>query len=229
LCRLSNNKDKMPTYGKRKASRKFSRKGVKRFKGSRKGIYGLRRSVKALWRNAVEKRLKDFQIVGSIPNTWSQTSIVSIPLEGAAPNQGDGFRPDTNIVATSLTVMGNIKYKVNDVDQNLPAGIRFVVMMDTQYTQAGAAVAADPWQDNRFDSLISLTTRGRYSILFDRTYINTDDVDLSLVRFKVPLNKKVRYSGDFVVKNIIYLMVCGISSEVAGQFIDVKARLHYTC
>jgi len=217
-------------YGFRKRSRKTSRKVVRRYKGSRKGLYGLRRSVKALWRNAVERRLKDFAIsrgVG-VSNTWTWDSVVAIPLEGAAPNQGDGFRTDTNVVANYLTVMGNIKYKINDVDQNQSAGYRIVVVQDTQFQPFQVTPPNAVWQDDRFDSLIATGTRGRFSILFDRTYVNDDDKDISVVRFKVPLNKKIRYVGDNVAKGTIYFMMCGISAEAAGQVADLKVRLHYT-
>jgi len=200
------------------------KKTYRKYKKRTTGVKRLAKQVSVLRKQALDKRIKDYALTGNAPTTWSWISIVSLPL-----GDGDGFRADSNITAKSLTLMGNIKYKVNDADNNLSAGIRIVVMVDTQYYTGFAANPEYPWQDNRFDSLIAAPTRGRFSILSDRIFQNSDDRDMTVIRYSVPINKTCRYQGDVLQRNIIYLAVCGISTEVLAQVMDIKARLHYVC
>jgi len=193
-----------------------------------KGMRKLNKKISYLFKNSIEKRIKDYAIAGNVTNNWQWSSIVSMALEGAAPDQGDGFRTDSTIRASYVTIMGNINFGVSA--NSLGEGMRIMLIQDTQFTPAGGATASEPFQDNRWDSLIAASTRGRFSILMDKLILNKNDQVTFPVKYVVRLNKSIRYSGASLYRGTIYLAYCGIQSGIGGtQALDIKVRLHYTC
>jgi len=206
--------------------RTYGRKRTYRRKAT--GVRKLSKKVSYLLKNSVEKRLKDFAIAGNVTNNWQWSSITSMALEGASPDQGDGFRTDSTIRCNYITIMGNINFGVDGAA--LGEGMRMLIIQDTQFTPAGGALADDPWQDNRWDSLIKASNRGRYSLLMDKTIINKDVQITFPIKQVVKLDKTIRYQGANQFRGTIYFAYCGIQSGIGGsQALDIKVRLHYTC
>jgi len=211
------------SYSKKKT---YGRKRTYRRKAT--GMRKLSKKVSYLLKNSVEKRIKDFAIATNVTNNWQWSSFTTMALEGASPDQGDGFRTDSTIRASYITIMGNISFLL-DAD-NLGEGMRMVVIQDTQFTPAGGATADDPWQDNRWDSLLKASSRGRYSILMDKVIIQKNAQVTFPIKYVVKLDKLIRYQGANQFRGTMYLGFCGIQSGVGGsQALDVKVRLHYTC
>jgi len=210
------------TYAKKKT---YGRKRTYRRKS--KGLYAIRKKVSYLLKNAVEKRIKDYAIVADVTNDWQWTSVVSMDLDGTSSATGDGYRSDQSIRALSLTLMGNINFGVDE--NSLGEGMRLCVILDTQFSTAGASTVDTPWQDNEWDSLIAAGTRGRYTILMDKVILNKNSQITFPIRYTCRINRSIRWNGANIYKNVVYVAYCGIQSGIGGsQYLDMKARLHYT-
>jgi len=108
-------------------------------------------------------------------------------------SQGDNEfnRQGNSVLWKYMTFSGALSWNATGTGQAL----RIVVVMDTQQISDTAPAGTDLWETTGPFSLINNETVGRFSILYDKVYVQKEDCDLIPLKFTVKKSHHLRFNG----------------------------------
>lgn len=173
-----------------------------------------------------EKFVKDTTIDSSSTSTGVLTH-----LSGVAQGDAEGNRTGQSIYARSLSLRGQIIST-----STTPVQVRLLLIRDTQQIGDSSPSAANVLEvPDQLDSFLTASTRGRFSVLWDKTFlVSGNDTDRAKVWINVtiPMRSHIRYNGSAtsdIQKNGLYLLNMSDSTDGAGTkpTLNLTARLYY--
>ena len=167
----------------------------------------------------VEKKIQDTSISTSPTSSGYVTPLTQI-LQGDGINNRDG----NSVKVTYLGLRGN--FTANDAHTLT----RMIVFRDNQQIGDTTPSVSDVLQSADPNSFLNQNTLGRFKVLLDRRYQNTDAGNNKGIAFKhdLSLQHHVRYNGAAatdVQKGGLYILL--VSDDAVGPNIAIECRVRF--